>query len=164
MFIKPAPEDKQITKLYDVKNALKNVVRNNSNDLIIAAGDDSNDEEMLNPLNYLDIYGINIDKDLPAFVILKDDRVLDAISKMPFCSIIVGSSERLNHLREMDKLLREKGINKMICIPDSLDKNNGFLNAIKTAMYNYAEQNPEYSYEMGMDLYTSLMDGGSIWS
>ena len=164
MFIKPAPEDKQITKLYDVKNALKNVVRNKSNDLIIAAGDDSNDEEMLNPLNYLDIYGINIDKDLPAFVILKDDRVLDAISKMPFCSIIVGSSERLNHLREMDKLLREKGINKMICIPDSLDKNNGFLNAIKTAMYNYAEQNPEYSYEMGMDLYTSLMDGGSIWS
>ena len=164
MFIKPAPNNKQITKLYDVKNALKNVVQNNTNDLIIAAGDDSNDEEMLNPLNYLDIYGIKINKEIPAPVLLQDDRVLDAIAKMPFCSIIVGSSERLEHLREMDRHLREKGINKMICIPDSLDKNNGFLNAIKTAMYNYAEQNPEYSYEMGMDLYTSLMDGGSIWS
>lgn len=164
MFIKPAPEGKQISKLYDVKDALKKVITGSTDDLIIAAGDESNDEEMLNPLNYLDLYGINIDKHKPVSEILKDENALEALGKMPFAAIIVGSSKKLDHLREMDKMLREKGINKIICIPDSLDKNNGFVEAIKTAMYDYAEKNPLYSYEMGMDLYTSLMDGGSIWS
>lgn len=164
MFIKPAPEGKQISKLYDVKDALKKVINGSTDDLIIAAGDESNDEEMLNPLNYLDLYGINIDKHKPVSEILKDENALEALGKMPFAAIIVGSSKKLDHLREMDKMLREKGINKIICIPDSLDKNNGFVEAIKTAMYDYAEKNPLYSYEMGMDLYTSLMDGGSIWS
>ena len=164
MFIKPAPDGKQISKLYDVKDALKKVINGSTNDLIIAAGDESNDEEMLNPLNYLDLYGINIDKHKPVSEILKDENALEALGKMPFAAIIVGSSKKLDHLREMDKMLREKGINKIICIPDSLDKNNGFVEAIKTAMYDYAEKNPLYSYEMGMDLYTSLMDGGSIWS
>ena len=164
MFIKPTLDNKQISKLYDVKEALKNVVINNTNDLIIAAGDEGNDEEMLNPLNYLDIYGIKVDKTKPIREIIKDEKILSALEEMPFCAILVGNSERLDHLRQMDSLLREKGINKFICIPDSLDKDNGLLKAIKTAMYDYAEQNPEYSYEMGMDLYTSLMDGGSIWS
>lgn len=164
MFIKPAPEGKQISKLYDVKDALKKVINGSTDDLIIAAGDESNDEEMLNPLNYLDLYGINIDKHKPVSEILKDENALEALGKMPFAAIIVGSSKKLDHLREMDKMLREKGINKIICIRDSLDKNNGFVEAIKTAMYDYAEKNPLYSYEMGMDLYTSLMDGGSIWS
>ena len=164
MFIKPAPDGKQISKLYDVKDALKKVINGSTDDLIIAAGDESNDEEMLNPLNYLDLYGINIDKHKPVSEILKDENALEALGKMPFAAIIVGSSKKLDHLREMDKMLREKGINKIICIPDSLDKNNGFVEAIKTAMYDYAEKNPLYSYEMGMDLYTSLMDGGSIWS
>ena len=119
---------------------------------------------MLNPLNYLDIYGIKVDKTKQIKELFKDEKILSALEEMPFCAILVGNSERLDHLRYMDSLLRERGINKFICIPDSLDKDNGLLKAIKTAMYNYAEQNPEYSYEMGMDLYTSLMDGGSIWS
>ena len=164
MFIKPAPNGKQISKLYDVKEALKKVIQENTNDLIIAAGDESNDEEMLNPLNYLDLYGIEIDRNTPVQILLKDPKILSIIADMPFTSIIVGDSRSLDHLREMDKILKENGINKIICIPDSLDKDNGFLSAIKKAMYNYAEQNPEYSYEMGIDLYASLLDGGSIWS
>ena len=165
MFIKPAPEDKLISKLYDVKQALKNVVTNNTNDLIIAAGDEGNDEEMLNPLNYLDLYGINIDKTKPYEELLKDEKILSSIAQMPFCAIIVGGSQKLDHLRHLDVLLKEKGINKFVCIKDSLDKDNGFLKAIKTAMFDYAQQNPEYSFEMGMDLYMSLVDaGGSLWA
>ena len=165
MFIKPAPEDRLISKLYDVKQALKNVVTNNTNDLIIAAGDEGNDEEMLNPLNYLDLYSINIDKTKPYEELLKDEKILSSIAQMPFCAIIVGGSQKLDHLRHLDVLLKEKGINKFVCIKDSLDKDNGFLKAIKTAMFDYAQQNPEYSFEMGMDLYMSLVDaGGSLWA
>ncbi len=164
MFIKPAPDNSQISKLYDVKKALNDIIVNNTNDLIIAAGDEGNDEKMLNPLNYLDIYGLQFDKTIPPQVLLNNNKILSAIKEMPFYSIIVGSSPKLDNLREMNRILRENGINKIICIPDSTDKDNGLLKAIKTAMYDYAEQNPEYSFDMGMDLYTSLMDGGSIWS
>ena len=163
MFIKPAPDDVPISKLYDVKKALKKVIDDNTNDLIIAAGDEGNDEKMLNPLNYLSLYGINVDKSVPYRVLFRDEKILSAIDKMPFYSIVVGNSPKLDHLRKMDTALRERGINKIICIPDSLDKENGLLKSIKTAMYDYADKNLEYSFEMGMDLYTSLMDGGSIW-
>ena len=163
MFIKPAPDDVPISKLYDVKKALKKVIDDNTNDLIIAAGDEGNDEKMLNPLNYLSLYGINVDKSVPYRVLFRDEKILSAIDKMPFYSIVVGNSQKLDHLRKMDTALRERGINKIICIPDSLDKENGLLKSIKTAMYDYADKNLEYSFEMGMDLYTSLMDGGSIW-
>lgn len=50
--ITPKIEDGPLTKLYDTKKSLKQAIKNN--DIVIAAGDGSNDFEMLNPLEYLD--------------------------------------------------------------------------------------------------------------
>ncbi len=50
--ITPKIEDRALTKLYDTKKALKQAIKNN--DIVIAAGDGSNDFDMLNPLEYLD--------------------------------------------------------------------------------------------------------------
>lgn len=50
--ITPEIENGALTKLYDTKKALQEAIKNN--DIVIAAGDGSNDFEMLNPLRYLD--------------------------------------------------------------------------------------------------------------
>lgn len=50
--ITPKIENGALTKLYDTKKSLKQAIKNN--DIVIAAGDGSNDFEMLNPLEYLD--------------------------------------------------------------------------------------------------------------
>ena len=50
--ITPLFEHGALTKLYDTKKALKEAVKNN--DIVIAAGDGSNDFDMLNPLGYLE--------------------------------------------------------------------------------------------------------------
>ena len=163
MIIKPKVDNTPLTKLYDVKEAVKDVVVNDTNDFIIAAGDEINDEEMLNPLNYIDILGINIDKSKPINEILENGNVLDAIYKLPLKIIIVGSSPNLEHLREMDRILKSKGIDKITCINSPDDSQNGLANEIKRAMYKYSEQNDEYSYYMGMDLFKYLLETTNIY-
>ena len=158
MIIKPKVDNKPLTKLYDVKEEVKAVVVNDTNDFVIAAGDEINDEEMLNPLNYIDIFGINIDKNKPINEILENENVLDAIYKLPLKIIIVGNSPNLEHLREMNRILKSKGIDKITCINSPDDPQNGLANAIKKAMYKYSEQNDEYSYYMGMDLFKYLLE------
>lgn len=48
----PKFESGALTKLYDTKMALRSAIKND--DIVIAAGDGSNDFDMLNPLKYLD--------------------------------------------------------------------------------------------------------------
>ena len=163
MIIKPKVDNNSLTKLYDVKEAVKDVVVNDTNDFVIAAGDEINDEEMLNPLNYIDIFGINIDKNKPINEILENENVLDAIYKLPLKIIIVGNSPNLEHLREMDRILKSKGIDKITCINSPDDSQNGLANAIKRSMYKYSEQNDEYSYYMGMDLFKYLLETTNIY-
>lgn len=50
--ITPNIDGKALTKLYDTKEALKKAVIDN--DIVVVAGDGSNDFEMLNPLEYFD--------------------------------------------------------------------------------------------------------------
>lgn len=163
MIIKPKVDNTPLTKLYDVKEAVKDVVVKDTNDFVIAAGDEINDEAMLNPLNYIDIFGINIDKSKPINEILENENVLDAIYKLPLKIIIVGNSPNLEHLREMDRILKSKGIDKITCINSPDDSQNGLANAIKRAMYKYSEQNDEYSYYMGMDLFKYLLETTNIY-
>ena len=53
----PRIDGKPLDKLYDVKECLKNVIENKTDDLVIAAGDDENDMAMLLPENYADLNG-----------------------------------------------------------------------------------------------------------
>ena len=50
--IVPKINNNSLTKLYDTKQALQNAIKNN--DLVIVAGDGSNDFDMLNPLEYIE--------------------------------------------------------------------------------------------------------------
>ena len=51
----PNINEKPLNKLYDVKECLKNIIENKTDDLVIAAGDDENDLAMLLPENYADL-------------------------------------------------------------------------------------------------------------
>ncbi len=53
----PRIDGKPLDKLYDVKECLKKVIENKTDDLVIAAGDDENDMAMLLPENYDDLKG-----------------------------------------------------------------------------------------------------------
>ncbi len=53
----PCIDGEPLNKLYDVKECLKNVIENKTNDLVIAAGDDENDMAMLLPESYSDLKG-----------------------------------------------------------------------------------------------------------
>lgn len=163
LMIKPEIDGKPIAKIYDIKEKLSHIVNNETNDFVIAAGDEINDESMLNPLNYLDLYKITINPNQNIDDLLKDAAVIRALKELPFTSIIVGNSQSLEHLRELGKKLDEKGIQKIITVADQLDEKNGYLSAVKKAIYNYAEQNDEFSYDMGIDLYRAILKGGSKW-
>ena len=51
----PSIDGKPLNKLYDVKECVKNVIENKTDDLVIAAGDDENDMAMLLPESYSDL-------------------------------------------------------------------------------------------------------------
>lgn len=53
----PCIDGKPLNKLYDVKECLKNVIENKTDDLVIAAGDDENDMAILLPESYADLKG-----------------------------------------------------------------------------------------------------------
>ena len=163
MVIKPEVENSPLTKLFDVKEAVKNIVYNDTNDFVIAAGDEINDEEMLNPLNYIDIFGVKIDKNRSVNEILQNKEVLDALDKLPLKLIIVGDSPNLKHLKQMDRILKSKNIDIMTCINSPDDKRDGLSNAIKKAMFRYSERNDEYLYYMGMDLFKYLLSTTNIY-
>ena len=47
----PKIDGNELTKVFDTKEAVSKAIKNN--DLVIVAGDGSNDFEMLNPLEYI---------------------------------------------------------------------------------------------------------------
>lgn len=155
IIIKPMIEDEVISKLYDVKNEVKKNIKDGTDDLVVAAGDGSNDEEMLNPLNYLDLYGIEIDKNKNIEEILSDEKVLDALKRLPFFAIVCSNTDSLKHIRKMGEILDRKGIHKIIA---NDNPKKYLLKNVKQAIKTYGETNEEYMFSFGPDFYCSLCE------
>ena len=155
IIIKPLIEGSEITKLYDVKNEIRKNIENNTNDFVVAAGDGFNDEPMLNPLNYLDLYGVKIDKNKSIQEILSDNDTLEALKKLPFCAIVCSNEKALDNIRKIGQILDSKGIYKV----KSTDNPREFLlKNLKQAINDYGETNDEFMFSLGPDLYCSLFD------
>lgn len=155
IIIKPIVENKTVSKLFDVKNEVRENIENETNDFVIAAGDGVNDEQMLNPLNYLDLYGIKIDKSRNIEEILSDEKVLESLKKLPFCAIVCSKSESLEHIRKMGELLDKKGIHKVLTTDNPRDY---LLKNVKQAIKNYGDTNEEYFYSLGSEFYSNLFN------
>ncbi len=115
--IEPLMHDKTLfqrglTKLYDTKKALERAIK--ENDLVIVAGDGSNDKTMLNPLSYL-----NIDKEkFPLLYKSRDPKmfmeyltyneqqcqsIIKQLEDMPFLGIVVKRKDSSSPLEELIK-------------------------------------------------------------
>lgn len=146
-------EDNPLSKLYDTRKQVLQNIEENNHDLVIVAGDSINDAAMLNPFSYLKIPRKAMD-DSAYKEWLSDKNVLKELREMPFVSIVVGNDPWLDPIREIGKMLDEKGIHKVITI-DKPDEE--LLPAIKQAMRNYAQENPEYKNDLGKELSKEIL-------
>ena len=154
MSIEPMLNSKRLTKLYDIKNEVRRIVEGKTNDLVIAAGDGDNDLDMLNPLNYLDLYGIKADADIR--ILLQREEVRKALKDLPFFAVVVGHHSCMDGLRRIGRILEEFGIHKMIFTNDD---RAGILYGVKSAMKDYGNVNPDYLYSMNFELYKDVVGG-----
>lgn len=156
--ISPLFNNESITKLNDVKKELEFNIKNRTDDLVVVVGDAGNDEVMLNPLNYLSIYGYNKEQDYNK--ILSDNEALELIAQMPFAAIIVGEDKSLDNLRKLGLELEQKGIKKIYTYRNQL---NGFLPQLKRAISDYGKQNEEFKYSMNTQLFKEVLSGGDSY-
>lgn len=145
-----------LTKHYDVNEAIK--VAKQNNDLVIAAGDSSNDRVMLNPFLYLEDelmkcpeyaegrYNIRIiEQSLD--LMKKYPHLKKAFDDLPFYGIVVKHADGTSKLDDFIKLLGS-GENKKIIVVE-----NGHLkDGIKEAIKLYSERNPKYKEKLSPDL------------
>ena len=155
IFVKPMENNDPVNKLDKPKEQVRRIVEEKGDDLVIVAGDGSNDAQMLNPLNYVDIYGLNIDKSQPVEYILSDPNVVDAIKQLPLICIVAGNGSNLGSILEIKKSLDEKGISKILWAEDSKSE---LLPKIKRGMLIYSDLNSEYKYNLGYDLYREILE------
>lgn len=156
-----------LTKLYDTKEAVKNAIKNN--DLVIVAGDSSNDFNMLNPLQYIDIPTSSYDD---KFLKLWDDCVKDPtllsdvldeknplhkelikqLNDLPFIGIIAGNQD--SNLKKLSIAYGPNSkFNKIVAV-----ENGELENGIKEAVKLYCEQNPEYANKLSPDLRKEILE------
>lgn len=152
-------DNHKLTKFYDTHEAFQEAKKNN--DLVIVAGDSSNDLEMLNPGYYLidyfteDMYkrhgGIQLEYDAQYPIGLielldKDPEIAEIYMKMPFRGVIVRQTDGENKLKELKPFT--SGKYQKIIIVDEGELQSGIKQSIKA----YAEQNPKYKEKLSPDL------------
>lgn len=106
--ITPEFENGALTKLYDTKEAVKKAIQNN--DIVITAGDGSNDLDMLNPLKHLDSKFIETCKNNSThreFYTKNDIEKLEDLQK-----VLNGNSD--DYINGLRKELTENGFLKQL--------------------------------------------------
>ncbi|MBQ7287957.1 MAG: hypothetical protein IJW73_09370 [Candidatus Gastranaerophilales bacterium] len=155
IFVRPAKDGIKADKLNKPKQEIREIIKNNSNDLVVVAGDDSNDFEMLNPLNYLDIFGVSIDENMPIEEILAQEEVLSAISKLPLVSIVTGENRCMGEILKIKEELDKKGIHKIF---NAKNPSEEFLAKLKEGMLIYSGENTEYRDNLGVELLEEILN------
>lgn len=145
-----------LTKHYDVNEAIK--IAKQNNDLVIAAGDGSNDEVMLNPFLYLydDLmkcpeyamrgYGAG-NVGCSVKLMEKYPHLKKAFDDLPFYGIVVKDVDGDSDLAGLITALGS-GENKKIIVVEHGHLQDG----IKEAIRLYAEKNPKYKEKLSPDL------------
>jgi len=115
--ILPKVDDERLDKLYDTKLAVKTILENKHNDLVLVAGDNINDLRMLNPFSYVDLVDKNLGK-IGKGIVKFEEEIYEASTKL---------------LRDSNNKDLKNSLNS------STAKRNYLLNEAK----KFLEQNPE---------------------
>ena len=151
---------KPLTKLYDTQKAVEKAIK--GNDLVIIAGDSSNDAEMLNICNYFKPdesvkYVLEQDKNIPGLVFEKGYRLEETIEKNP------QLKKQLEELPVISIIVKNKD-KKAPFVPPSYKKcgklieveEGKLLDGIKQAIKMHAEVNPKYKEKLSPDLFREI--------
>ena len=141
-------------KLTQTKNEVRKIVETESNDLVIVAGNEWNDADMLNPLNYIDIFDVEYNRCIDIEQLLSRDDVLNAIRKLPLVSIVSSKSKNLKMILKIKKILDKKGIYKIFY---AKNPESELLEKIKQGMFLYGLENNEYKKNLSPKLKQMLM-------
>ena len=141
-------------KLYQPKQEVKKIVEKNSNDLVIVAGNDWNDVDMLNPLNYIDIFGAEYNHCISLEELLDRKDVINAIKNLPLVSIVAGDSDKTREILKIKHLLDERGIHKIF---HAKKPQTELLQKIKQGMQVYSLENSEYKNNLSAEIQKEIL-------
>lgn len=129
---------KILDKFHHAKIMADDIIKNNSDDLVIVSGDGGNDLDMLNLSNYIDSMSDISDFSKPEF--------LDEVSKLPVISIFVRNSASLDDkIQAFEENFNFDGVKRFIVVDkDNPERPSTLLDAIKLAQEEYSKINPEY--------------------
>ncbi|MFA5021450.1 MAG: hypothetical protein WC517_05360 [Patescibacteria group bacterium] len=152
--ITPRINNEALTKLYDTQEAVKKAAKNN--DLVIIAGDSSNDFQMLNPARYLREYIANDVElsyliDCPQAMIEEMEKRPELAKKfqeLPFVGIVVKNEDKGNDgLGGLIEHFSSGKYKKIIVVEEG-----HLLDGVKEAIKIYSEKKPEYMAKLSSDL------------
>ena len=170
--ITPKINNKELTKIFDTREAVKSAIKNN--DLVIVAGDGSNDFEMLNPLEYIsdkewkkyaknsnfpefyygdmkkklrdlkNVYNGNVSEYIDELrQELVQNGFLENLAKLPFMGIVVRKENS-----ELQKLVDTFSNSGKIIEVEKSNLEKGIINAVK----EYATHNKAFKNTMSDNL------------
>lgn len=129
---------KTLDKYHHVKVMVDHIIQNDSGDLVIAAGDGSNDLDMLDLSNYIDGMKSSDDFSKPEF--------REQVSRLPLFTIFVRNSSSVDDkIEKFERVFNFDGVKRFIIV----DKNDetrpkSLVEAIKIAKEEYSKINEEY--------------------
>ena len=158
---------KGLNKLYDTKKADEKAQENN--DLVVVAGDSSNDEIMLNPMFYIgEKYADKYIKDSvqrwkflsslssPNYMVKKldeNENLRKMFFDLPFMGVIVKSLEKHGpgNLSQLIDAFGQGKYKKIIVV-----EHGHLQDGVKEAIKLYSEQHPTYAEKLGSEIKTEV--------
>ena len=149
----PKVKGEDLDKVHGIKLQVDEIIKNNTNDLIIAAGDGSNDAKMLNLFNYIEEKGLKED--------FNNIEKLKKVYALPLISIFVDNGEDVSDggisFDKIDKYFNSDGNVRFIHVnPKDPKKPQNLIEATQLAIREYAKRNAEFAKNLSEEMKDKL--------
>lgn len=105
-------------KFDTIKKEVKKAMEEKNGDMVIVASGSAEDEKMLNPMNYLDLIGLD-KKDTSNPKLLNEGPFIQGFKRLPLRIIVTGDDPSLNHIRELAGKFEERRMPNLRLAPNT---------------------------------------------